>query len=136
MKTSKSLLTVASALLCASMCSMSAAQNVTTPGEQSTPTHKLTKLDFSLLASDYAVRNVDAYSTHWMLQDPHNHEKFLPDAISHHQTVMFLYSNAVVQVDRVIFNRLRRKHPKVARVFLATEVLSDGYWAFHNFTLR
>jgi len=91
-----------------------------------------TRADWTLLAADAAVRLNDTLSTTYALSHGW-HEKFLPDAISHHEGVMAAYSSAVVAVDWMVARRLeRRGHRRWARAWMLAEVAQDGWWGGRN----
>ena len=91
---------------------------------------------WALLAADAGVRGLDVYSTHRMLQGP-NHEKFLPDCISHHTPAMIAYGGAAVGVQWLLARQLiKHGHSRLAKIITAVDVAQDGYLSINNLNLK
>lgn len=91
-------------------------------------------IDKWLLTEDIAVRGFDVYSTHYMLENG-NHEKFLPDVISHNVPIMAVYSGAVVTTDWFIMHKLESHHPRLAHTLEIINIDQDAYFAINNIFL-
>ena len=90
------------------------------------------RVETVLLASDAAVRGLDMYSTHLMLQNG-GHEKVLPDFISHHVAVMALYSEGTVALQYWTARKLTaHHHAKLARFMTEIDIAEDVPGAVHN----
>lgn len=89
------------------------------------------------LAVDAFARGLDAYSTRRADRDGHNHEMFLPDAISGHASTMVAYGAAVVTVDWLASHELRRRgHRRLADLLIWIDASQDMVCAGHNLTLH
>jgi hypothetical protein len=99
------------------------------------PKPHLDRIEMALLASDAAVRAVDVYSTHRMLQQG-NRELFLPGFIANHTPVMALYSGAMVYADYKAASMLQaHHHTRMAKMVLLADQLQVAPWDLHNFAL-
>lgn len=93
------------------------------------------RTDWALLAADAGSRALDTYSTRWALENG-NHEKFLPDFISHNTARLAIAEGVMVGVDYLVARQLvRHRHPKLAKVALMVDFAQDAPWAIHNLYL-
>ena len=99
------------------------------------PKPHLDRLEWSLLATDAAVRGLDVYSTHWAMQAG-NKERVLPGFIANHPPMMALYSAGMVAAQYWIARKLvAHHHRKLAYVVTSADVAITAPSAIHNLFL-
>ena len=89
------------------------------------PQPKVTRADLALLAADAGVRMADAGLTRWNVTHG-GAELLLPRFVYRSTPRMVAYSGAVVLADWLVYRRLKRRHPKLARAFILVEIGQDG----------
>jgi hypothetical protein len=100
------------------------------------PKPALDRIDWSLLASDAAVRSLDTYSTRRMLKQG-DHELFLPGFVANHTPVLAGVEAGAVAADYLTARYLvRHHHPRLAGVALMADFAQDAPWAIHNLYLK
>ena len=110
-------------LLACTLAHAQSAQQVT--ALMDAPQPKVTRADLALLAADASVRMADAGLTRWNVTHG-GAELLLPRFVYRSTPRMVAYSGAVVLADWLVYRRLKRRHPKLARAFLLVEIGQDG----------
>lgn len=96
------------------------------------PKPHLDRTEWALLATDAAVRGLDAYSTHYAISRGAT-EVVLPGWIANHAPVMALYSGGVVCAQYWVARKLiAHHHRKLAYVVAAADVAITAPSAIHN----
>lgn len=99
------------------------------------PKPRLDRIDWALLATDAGARALDAYSTRKMLGN-NNHEKFLPGFVANHTPALVVFEGGMVTLNYFAArNLVRHRHPKLAKLVIAADVIQVYPWAIHNLTL-
>ena len=99
------------------------------------PKPRLDRIDWVLLANDAGARALDGYSTHRMLCNG-NHERFLPAFVVTHIPTLVTFEGGMVALNYFAARTLvHRRHPKLAKLLIAADLIQVYPWGIHNLSL-